>query len=54
LDSGIGLYAGSYDSYKKWYKLFDKVIKDYHGHGPYDRHTTNMDASYLQRGEFSE
>ena len=26
LDSGIGLYAGSEDSYTKWDKLFDAVI----------------------------
>jgi len=26
LDSGIGLYAGSADSYTKWNKLFDAVI----------------------------
>jgi hypothetical protein len=26
LDSGIGLYAGSHDSYACFYKLFDKVI----------------------------
>ena len=26
LDSGIGVYAGSHDSYTKFNKLFDKVI----------------------------
>lgn len=27
LDSGIGVYAGSEDSYTKWNKLFDPVIE---------------------------
>ena len=26
LDSGIGLYAGSSDSYAKWNQLFDPII----------------------------
>jgi hypothetical protein len=34
LDSGIGLYAGDHSSYKVFDKLFDKVIEEYHGHGP--------------------
>ena len=34
LDSGIGLYAGDHSSYKVFSKLFDKVIEEYHGHGP--------------------
>ena len=53
LDSGIGLYAGSEDSYTKWGKLFDAVIEEYHGHGKADQHQTNMDASTLQNAEFS-
>lgn len=47
LDSSIGLYAGSHDSYYRWRKLFDKVIQDYHGHGPGDKHITDMNASLL-------
>ena len=54
LDSGIGLYAGSEDSYTKWNKLFDAVIKEYHGHGVDDKHVTNMNASELVNGEFNE
>jgi len=54
LDSGIGLYAGSEDSYTKWNKLFDAVIQEYHGHGPDDKHVTNMNASELTNGDFSE
>jgi len=34
LDSGIGLYAGDHSSYRVFNKLFDKVIQEYHGHGP--------------------
>lgn len=30
LDSGIGVYAGSHDSYRVFEDLFDKVIEDYH------------------------
>lgn len=38
VDSGIGVYAGSHDSYNKFSELFDKVIEDYHGHGLTDTH----------------
>jgi len=34
LDSGIGCYAGSHNSYYKFAKFYDKVIQDYHNHGP--------------------
>merc|ERR1711937_31133 len=54
LDSGIGLYAGSHSSYKKFNKLFDAVIEDYHGHKPGDRHVTDMDAEGLQNTAFTE
>lgn len=45
LDSGIGLYAGSHDSYTKFNKLFDKVIENYHGHAPGAIHTSEMISS---------
>lgn len=54
LDSGIGLYAGSHDSYKTFNKLFDKVVMDYHKHGPEDNHVSNMDATALENTEFTE
>ena len=54
LDSGIGLYAGSQDSYTTFNKLFDKVIMDYHKHGPEDKHVSDMDASTLENTEFTE
>jgi hypothetical protein len=48
VDSGIGVYAGSHDSYKTFDLLMDKVIEDYHGHKPDDKHVSDMDASKLE------
>ena len=31
MDSEIGVYAGSPDSYIKFCKLFDPIINEYHG-----------------------
>lgn len=53
-DSGIGLYAGSHDSYATFNKLFDKVIKEYHGHDVNDKHVSNMSAEGLENADFSE
>ena len=47
VNSGIGVYAGSHDSYKTFAPLMDKVIEDYHGHKPEDSHVSDMDASKL-------
>ena len=52
-DSGIGVYAGSHDSYYKFHKLFDKVIQDYHGHGINDKHVSDMDSSGLTNTMFT-
>jgi creatine kinase/arginine kinase len=54
LDSGIGLYAGSHSSYTKFNKLFDKVVEDYHGHGPDAKHVSEMTSEGLVNHEFSE
>ena len=54
LDSGIGLYAGSHDSYKTFNKLFDKVVEEYHKHGPNDKHTSDMDAEALTGDDLPE
>lgn len=54
VDSGIGVYAGSEDSYKTFAPMMDKVIEDYHGHKPSDKHVSDMDASKLQCPPFSE
>jgi len=52
-DSGIGLYAGSHDSYTKFDKLFDKVIQEYHGHGKDDKHVSDMTSEGLENAEFA-
>lgn len=44
LDSGIGVYAGSHDSYTRFKKLFDPIIQTYHGHGPNDMHRSDMNS----------
>lgn len=55
LDSGIGLYAGSHDSYSKWSELFDDVILDYHkGFTKETGHVSDMSSEGLENGEFSE
>ena len=53
LDSGIGVYAGSEDSYTAFKEFFDKIIMDYHGHSPFDKHVSNMDATQLNCPPFS-
>ena len=42
LDSGIGIYAGSHDSYSKFAEIFDQVILDYHKHDKNASHVSNM------------
>ena len=54
LDSGIGLYAGSHNSYTKFNKLFDKVIEEYHQHAPGASHVSDMTADGLENADFSE
>ena len=53
VDSSIGVYAGSHDSYRKFALLIDKVIEAYHGHKPEDNHVSDMDASKLDCPPFS-
>ena len=53
LDSGIGLYAGSHDSYKCFNKLFDKVILEYHKHPIDAKHISDMNADLLVNADFS-
>jgi len=47
VDSGIGVYAGSHDSYHAFADLFDKIIEQYHGHKKGDKHISNMDYTAL-------
>ena len=46
-DSGIGVYAGSHDSYSTFSPLLDKIIEEYHGHKKQDKHLSNMDYKLL-------
>jgi arginine kinase len=48
VDSGIGCYAGSHDSYTTFCDLFDKVIEDYHKHSKTAKHVSNMDFKALK------
>ena len=54
VDSGIGVYAGSHDSYKTFKDYFDKIIDDYHGHSKSAKHTANMDHTQLDCPDFPE
>ena len=51
LDSGIGLYAGSHNSYTKFEKLFDKVVEEYHKHGKDAKHVSDMNPDGLENAE---
>ena len=42
------------DSYTTFNKFFDRIVEDYHGHKPSDKHVSNMDASKLNCPPFSE
>jgi hypothetical protein len=48
IDSGIGLYAGSHDSYTTFADLFDKVIEEYHQHNKTAKHVSDMDFKTLK------
>lgn len=54
VDSGVGCYAGSADSYDTFKDFFDRIVQEYHGHSPSDSHVSNMDASQLQCPDFTE
>ncbi len=53
VDSGIGVYAGSHDSYTAFAPLMDQVIQTYHGHSKTDKHMSDMDFKKLQCPPFS-
>lgn len=54
IDSGIGVYAGSHDSYSTFSDMFDQVIECYHGHKKGDKHISNMDYKQLKCDPFPE
>ena len=41
-ESGVGVYAGSPDSYNAFSSLFTPIIDQYHNRAPGDKHQTNM------------
>lgn len=51
-NSGVGVYAGSHDSYYTFAPFFDKIIQEYHGHSPADKHIVNMDHTKLRCPDF--
>ena len=51
-NSGVGVYAGSHEGFYTFAPLFDKIISDYHGHSPSDKHIVNMDHTKLRCPDF--
>jgi len=47
-ESGVGVYAGSHDSYYAFAPFMDKIIQTYHGHKPTDKHISNMNFKDLK------
>ena len=47
-NSGVGVYAGSHDSYYAFAPFMDKIIESYHGHKPSDKHISSMDYNSLK------
>jgi hypothetical protein len=54
LDSGVGVYAGSHDSYKTFAPLFDDIVDSYHGFSKKDHHHSDMDYTKLKTPPFPE
>lgn len=53
VDSGIGVYAGSHDSYDVFAPLMDQVILDYHGHTKTDTHKAEDPNGAIKAEDFS-
>lgn len=51
-ESGVGVYAGSHDSFYAFASFFDKIIYDYHGHKKTDKHLSDMDYTKLNCPKF--
>jgi len=47
-ESGVGVYAGSHDSYYAFSPFMDRIIEAYHGHKPSDKHLSSMDYNSLK------
>jgi len=52
VNSGIGVYAGCHEGFYTFAPLFDKIIQQYHGHSPSDKHISNMDHRQLNCPDF--
>jgi hypothetical protein len=52
VDSGIGVYSGSHNSYTDFAALFDKVIEDYHGHSKTAKHQAESASVQLNAPDF--
>mmetsp|Transcript_18339 Transcript_18339/g.13194 ORF Transcript_18339/g.13194 Transcript_18339/m.13194 type:complete len:102 (+) Transcript_18339:857-1162(+) len=52
VDSGIGVYAGSPDSYARFGSLLRPIIEDYHKVKVGDGHVTDMNASKVNAPPF--
>lgn len=46
-DSGVGVYAGSPDSYSAFSEFFDKVVEQYHDVKSDELHQSDMDYKKL-------
>jgi len=44
-----GIYAGDWDSYKDFNKVFDPIIEEYHGIKAGSKHTTDMDVNKITK-----
>jgi arginine kinase len=51
-NSGVGVYAGSHESYYDFAPFMDKIIENYHGHKPTDKHISSMDHTKLRCPDF--
>jgi len=51
-NSGVGVYAGSHEGFYTFAPMFDKIIQEYHGHSPSDKHIVNMDHTKLRCPDF--
>jgi hypothetical protein len=54
VDSGVGVYAGSHSSYKKFCKLFDPIINEYHNFSAEKMHVSEMNCDGMDCPPFPE
>ena len=52
-DSGVGVYAGSHDSYYSFKDFMDKIVESYHGVGQHVKEI-KMESSKLDAPPFPE